>query len=372
MRVDTVTSGDDLLAALHGAADDPYGVVLLDTGLLGDDLAKWMGRLPVSPASTRLLLLADFDEQVRARAAMELGFHVYLTRPVKQSALFNAIMDAVAEPGADVAAPAHGQATPATRSGTILVAEDNPVNQKLVLHQLRHLGYQAQAVGNGREAVDAFAAPPPGTTWGLILMDCQMPECDGFAATAAIRTMEQGSGVHIPIIAMTANAMEGDREVCLRAGMDDYLPKPVNIAQLKEVLERCLPSTAETPAPPPLDRSVLADLRAMVMDSAPEVIDELIDMFLSDTPRLLTAMHEAISSHDPQALRRAAHSCRGASANLGAARLSALCGEIEQLAQLGMLRDAVECLHRVDAEFRRVAHALEGERSTSRAGGQRS
>jgi CheY-like chemotaxis protein/HPt (histidine-containing phosphotransfer) domain-containing protein len=341
---------------------------LIDGDLLDDDPAALVALCGSASSTTRLLLMVDFDEQLRAGSALEAGFRGYLTRPVKQSALLDALVPMVDEPGRASPAPRRQQ-MPAIRPTTILVAEDNPVNQKLALFQLRYLGYQAHAVGNGREAVNAIAAPPPGTTWALILMDCQMPELDGFAATAAIRAAERQTGGHIPIVAMTANAMEGDRETCLHAGMDDYLPKPVNIEQLRQVLERMLLAQPEA-LPVPLEPAVLEELRTMIGDTAPEFVNELIDLFQSDTPELLAKMRKAIAERDTTALRRTAHSGRGTSANLGANRLSELFGELEQSAKSGITGDAMECLARIDAEYQRVADALEYERSIMRASAQ--
>lgn len=251
-------------------------------------------------------------------------------------------------------------------SATILIAEDNPVNQKLALFQLQHLGYQAHVVSNGYEVIDALMAPPAGTTWDVILMDCQMPELDGFAATSAIRAMERQTGGHIPIVAMTANAMEGDRETCLRAGMDDYLPKPTNIAQLRQILESILGPEPEI-LPPSLDRSMLNELRTMVGESAPEFVDELIDLFQTDTPELIATMREAVANRDAATLRRAAHSCRGTSMNLGAGPLSELCSELEQISKRGSIPDAADdFLARISAEYQRVVEALDSERSIAR------
>jgi CheY-like chemotaxis protein len=196
-------------------------------------------------SGTAMILMTGFDQQGIATQALTIGFARYLTKPVRMSQLLDAIATAVA--GTSRASRQQlitqndregGSAqVPAAQGRMILVAEDNPVNQKLALLQLRKLGYQAEAVSNGREAVAAVATD----TYALVLMDCQMPELDGFGATAAIREAEKRGGApRLPIIAMTANAMQGDREACLQAGMDDYVAKPVKTEALRMVLEHWL------------------------------------------------------------------------------------------------------------------------------------
>jgi len=249
----------------------------------------------------------------------------------------------------------------------VLVAEDNPVNQKLILLQLRSLGFRADAVNNGAEAVAALAA----RTYTLVLMDCQMPEMDGFQATAAIRAAEGGEGVHhrqrLPIIAITANAMPGDRERCLAVGMDDYLTKPLLIEQLRSVIERWLPASrsagqAPVVAPTVLDMAVIEELRQLDTDGTPSLVSELIDLYMQDTPTLLEAIRAAIIAQDAMTLRRAAHTCKGSSANLGATELAHLCHELEEQAKSGVPANASEMLTRIEAEYARVTVALEHER----------
>ncbi|HTV75297.1 MAG TPA: response regulator [Candidatus Acidoferrales bacterium] len=228
-----------LMKAAHarGAAFD---AVLVDHVLPGEDAYELAERVRAEPAltATPLILYTAHDEPGRGAEAIRRGFSAYLRKPLRQSTLFDALANAVhpAEAIATPSAPAHPERQ-VHEDALILVAEDNPVNRKVALHQLRKLGFRAHTVENGAEAVAAAAQG----TYDIILMDCQMPELDGFEATRAIRRAELHTGAHIPIVAMTANALEGERNVCLAAGMDDYLSKPVQLLELRAMLERFLP-----------------------------------------------------------------------------------------------------------------------------------
>nr|MDQ6931093.1 response regulator [Candidatus Eremiobacteraeota bacterium] len=185
-----------------------------------------------------LILITAFDEAGRGKDAVNAGFAGYLRKPMRQSSLYDAIAVATHR----LVLPAHPVPPaqhivphpPEMRATRILLAEDHPVNQKLALKQLAKLGYDAHAVNDGLEAVDAVAE----CDYDIVLMDCQMPVIDGFEATRLIRRNETQTGRHVPVVAMTANAMEGDREACLAAGMDDYIAKPVQLKTLRTVLER--------------------------------------------------------------------------------------------------------------------------------------
>ncbi|CAG1013747.1 partial two-component system, NarL family, sensor histidine kinase EvgS, partial [Anaerolineae bacterium] len=204
----------------------------------GRELARAIKQDPAL-ASTHLILLTGFDERGNGEDALNSGFGAYLTKPVRQSHLFDAIAHVVAGDHQERIKPEIKLTTaPALSPASgkhILLAEDNVINQKVALLQLGKLGYTAQTVTNGREAV--HAALNDTNMYALILMDCQMPELDGFDATRAIRKAELLSGRHLPIIAMTANAMEGDRDRCIAAGMDDYISKPVNLDNLNTILQ---------------------------------------------------------------------------------------------------------------------------------------
>jgi signal transduction histidine kinase/CheY-like chemotaxis protein len=264
MRNGSVADGQSALSLLRAAAEagDPYDVAIMDLvmpGMDGSDLARAIAADPAI-ASTQLVLLTAFDYRLEELAAGS-NFAARLQKPVRQSQLFDAIARAV-DPDLRVIAPrpqesrtsvraaglepssaahaAEGPATPLLQTRPILLAEDHPVNQRLARVQLEKLGYTVHLAANGREAVDAVLAQPEG--FAAVLMDCQMPELDGFDATRRIRAAQR-DGWRIPIVAMTANALQGDREACLAAGMDDYISKPVGVDALARVLERWIQVT---------------------------------------------------------------------------------------------------------------------------------
>ena len=233
-------------AALHRLREatregDPYAVALLDMLMPGMDGAELGRRIKESPdlRETRLIILTSIGGQGDRAQLTELGFAGYLTKPLRQSQLREclAVVSGRAEPPSAIM-PRQGLADGTSgsglnkRRGRILLAEDNAINQLVAIQILKKMGYRADAVADGQEAIKALENIP----YDLVLMDCQMPEMDGFEATRAIRKMK----MEIPIIALTANAMKGDRELCLAAGMNDYLSKPVRSAELASVLERWL------------------------------------------------------------------------------------------------------------------------------------
>ncbi|MDO9371890.1 MAG: response regulator [Gammaproteobacteria bacterium] len=262
----------------------------------------------------------------------------------------------------------HVERPPAQSSGLILLVEDNAVNRKLALTQLKKLNMTAHTAENGAEAVAMAQAH----AYALILMDCQMPEMDGYEAARMIRAGEVAHKHHTPIIAMTANAMSGDRKRCLEAGMDDYLAKPVSIEQLRTALERWLPSglnimigdvKVESTAPEvrasPIDKKVLDNIRALQVDGMPDLLSEMIDLYLTDTPPLLNALRQALMQGDVQAVYRTAHSLKSTSAHLGATALSALGMEIEKLGRDGDLAQVSTRLPLIEREYQAVHTALE-------------
>ncbi|MGC8781841.1 MAG: response regulator, partial [Anaerolineae bacterium] len=234
------------------ASGTPYAVVITDLAMPDMDgfaLARAIKRDP-KLADTPVILLTAYDERDQGKRALQAGLSAYLTKPVRQSQLFDALAEAIFGKqragrrdgsGQAAAREATARTAKATDGRLILVAEDNPANAMVIELQLNRLGYQVQRVETGHAAVEAYVAAPD--RYGLILMDIQMPEMDGFSATHAIRQIELTSGRHIPIVALTANAMERDRERCLAAGMDDYIAKPIIQHELRRLLEQWWPAS---------------------------------------------------------------------------------------------------------------------------------
>ncbi len=240
MPTESARNGEEALSLLRRevAAGRPFDIACVDQdmpNMNGFALAAAI-RADASLSRTRLVLVtAHYDKGIESRA-LAAGFSAYLSKPFRQSQLFNCIMRAMKQ--AEPSRPREISLSAAPGQGRILVAEDNNVNQMVTLKQLAKLGYSAHAVSNGKEAIAALAQ----ANYDLVLMDCQMPEMDGFDATRAIRDTETGNGRHIPIIALTAHVMEGDAEKCTAAGMDDYLSKPIDRQTLGELIGKWLKS----------------------------------------------------------------------------------------------------------------------------------
>ncbi len=393
MAGDSVEDGQRALEMLREAAGrgEPYDSAILDMEMPGMDGLELARRIKEDPSisSTRLMMMSSVGRHGEAEEARRTGIEAYLTKPVRQSRLYDTITTIMATPEGD--APTreeekrlvahHGLKEASARSHAhVLVAEDNAVNQKVAVKMLERLGYRADVAANGLEAVEALSRIP----YSAVLMDVQMPEMDGYEATMAIRRREyaeaqqgethrRGGVVRTPIIAMTANAMQGDREKTLEAGMDDYVTKPVKPEELATALERWIPQPdGEAPDPEeatdgvaapggttdPLDRSVLAGLREL---GDQELLTELADLFLEDVPPRLEALREAIEGGDAASVGRAAHALKGSSANMGALRMSTICAELEDAGHSGELEHALVLLGRLEAEFGRVRPALEAE-----------
>jgi len=215
----------------------------------------------------------------------------------------------------------------------VLLVEDNVVNQKIAIHQLNRMGYAVHTVDNGQLAVEATSTLP----YGLVLMDCQMPIMDGFEATRQIRKLEQETGHHIPIVALTANAMQGDRERCLTAGMDDYLAKPITPHALKRVLDQWLPLSSTLPMPPdpPIEAAINLDRLTEIVGDDMALVREMLVMFAAFMDEVLPRLHLAIHTQDIEATCRVAHELKGSSANIGAGPLAELARSIEIQAKSG-------------------------------------
>ena len=283
------------------------------------------------------------------------SFAATIPRPVRPSSLAEALKRAVRGTPTQRAVPVLSDLSRADKPTRILLAEDNVINQKVAMRMLERLGYQAEAVANGLEVLQALERQP----YDIVLMDIQMPEMDGLEATRRIREMQ---AVRQPyIIAMTAHAMKGDREVCMAAGMDDYVPKPVRMEELQVALTQSIGHRKEDSA---LDQQAITELCKLQMEGEPDIVRELGGMFLERTPARIGAMKEALARGDAEALKREAHNLKSSSANLGAMRLSGFCKDLEILGRSGDLQGAQELMDKALMEFERVRTALELEISS--------
>jgi signal transduction histidine kinase/CheY-like chemotaxis protein/HPt (histidine-containing phosphotransfer) domain-containing protein len=353
MTTDEAASAAEALDCMRqsAAAGTPYDLAIVDLNLQATDgleLARTIKAEDVL-AGTRIVVLTSPAERLDPSLMRALGVDACLTKPVKQSALFDAIVASLS--GVILREPETADRPPAAamRAGVrVLVAEDNVVNQKVAVRQLARLGYASDAVANGREAVEAVRRG----TYALILMDIQMPEMDGFAAATEIRRQ----GHRIPIVALTANALAGDRERCLAAGMDDYLSKPIVERELARVLEHFAPGTA--PEQEPLDPEVLEGLRELSRGTD-DFLRDIAAVYLDDTPRRMEEVLNAAARGDAPALAGAVHALKSASGNVGAEVVRKLCARIETSARAGTVdsdrvRDLDREFGRAAAELRRI------------------
>ncbi len=264
--------------------------------------------------------------------------------------------------------------TPGGRMLRVLVAEDNVVNQKVALRMLTRIGCRVDVVANGQEAVDALQRVP----YDIVFMDCNMPELDGFAATAAIRSSE-GNNHHTVIIAMTANALKGDREKCLSSGMDDYISKPVSQKELAGVVGRwsATPSPAAQPVPeknpaveemPAIDASRLDELAELGDEEDPHWLTTILQRFEEDASSRVVKLVVAAETGNAKDLEQVAHALKGSCGNVGATTMAAIAHQLQILARSGTVDGAGDLIAALEREFARVkadlgAYATEREQA---------
>src|SRR5712691_8641718 len=330
--------GPSALAAMERALkeDKPFPLVLLDAQMPDMDgfaVAEQIRSRPDLAGATIMMLTSDRHAGDAARCR-ELGIAACLTKPITQSDLLDAILRVLCR--RILTAPQQlrdnrDTLPPPDRVLRILLVEDSPVNQALAVRLLEKRGHEVEVANNGREGLEAWGKSGPGR-FDAVLMDVQMPEMDGFEATAAIRAREKATGRHQPIIAMTAHAMKGDKERCLEAGMDGYVSKPVRAKDLFDEIKKHVPSaeapptetSAKPPSPeatPPVRKSADGLDRATLMERLEGdagLLAEMVGLFLQDYPRLLAAMREAAARGDAKSLERAAHTLKGAVSNFAA------------------------------------------------------
>jgi PAS domain S-box-containing protein len=368
---DEADSGIRALELLRSAAAEgtPYDLAILDfmmPGMDGFELARAIKSEPAL-ASVRMVLLTSFGQRGDGATAHEAGIAAYLTKPVRQSQLFDCLANVVSQStrpeaaillvGENSLVTKHtlAEANPMSNK-IILLAEDNIVNQKVAVRQLQKLGYRADTVANGREAVEALGRIP----YDLVFMDCQMPEMDGYEATAEIRRLE-GEAKHTPIVAMTAHALQGDREKCIAAGMDDYVSKPVKVEELIRVLDACFAEVAKDEArvkiasnAPPVDVVRFHE----AMGDSPEEFSEILEIYVTHMSESLEKLDEALISRDHRAVESIAHNCVGTSANCGMTAVIESLRELEEAGHAAHLENASPLVAQTRLGFERIREFL--------------
>jgi CheY-like chemotaxis protein len=390
MKPTLADGGTAALEALRQGAGsgEPFRLVLLDLmmpDLDGFTVAERIRQDPRLTTATILMLTSGWQKGEAGRCR-DLGVAACLIKPIHQAELLDAILGALGVSRA-VASPAAAVSPARTGRGLrILLGEDNPVNQAVIVRMLQKQGHAVTVAGNGKEALEKLHAPPgardcrlqiekpnPGMRFSqsaicnlqsaipfdLVLMDVQMPEMDGFEATARIRQAEAGTSRRLPIVALTAHALKGDREKCLAAGMDAYLAKPVQAAELAGVIdslvgEEPVKREAAREAAPAFDRaSALAQL-----DGDEALLAEVAELFLSDCPRRLETIRTALAGGDGATLTQAAHALKGAVRYLGATEAAEAAQRLELTATEGNLAAAAETLRALEREIDRLTPAL--------------
>ena len=371
VKTTTAASGEEALGLLEQG--NQYDICILDMQMPGMDglmTAEHIRQIDSAQNMPMVMLTSLGYKENDARIGM---FSAFLTKPVKASQLYNTLVTVLSETRPRSIAERKGLQTSTTQSDfdehlaeklplRILLAEDNVTNQKLALLILERLGYRADVAANGFEVVDAVQRQH----YDVVLMDMHMPEMDGISATQRIRTIT--SSEHRPyIIAMTANAMQGDRERCLMAGMDDYVSKPIVVRALIEALKRSRPAeTGEQvrmrveKAPPTdtLNESMLKQLRMMLGKRADAMFPGLVESYLEDASGLIASALSALQAEDSEALRRAAHTLKSTSANFGVWKVSEACQKLEDLAKAGSLTGAGEIIASIQVNQQHAAQAL--------------
>ena len=370
----------DMLRAA-AARGESYDIALLDwhmPDMDGIELARCIQNTPeIPPLRLVMLSSAAFDQE--SAKAMQVGIHSYHSKPVKQEVLFNCLNTALG----DLVKPKGGALRSANfvadevlfNNSQILLAEDNPVNQEVAKAMLEKLGCNVTVVPDGQQAVNAVL----NSDFDLLLMDCHMPVMDGFSATQQIRKMEKldpgRKAVHI--IALTANVEKGAQDMCRVSGMDDYMSKPFELRQLRDMLTRWLMLGSDITAVKAtsisdiaaevdttqivLSREPLENLQAIQQPGMPCLLTRVINCYLEESPELLKSIRQAVGQHDGTALAEAAHSLKSSSANLGALQMSELCRNLEILGKEGGTEAACLELRRLATVYDTASSALSDE-----------
>ena len=366
MSPESVAGASAAIGVLERAQSEgkAFPLVILDVQMPEMDgfaLAEWI-KQNAALRDTMIVMLSSSGQPGDGARCRQLGMAGYLTKPIHQSELLEAIVAAMSRRGQtqQPSLVTRHSLREGRRKGRVLLAEDNAVNRQLAARLLEKNGYNVIVATNGLETVAAAKQECA----DLILMDIQMPEMDGLEATVAIREREKTTGKHVPIIAMTAHAMKGDRERCMAAGMDGYLTKPIQTQELLDALETHLSRhdpvfPAEEVAPAALEPVFDAAAALERVGGDRELLSEIAGLFEGEYPQLLGALREAIARQDTPALERAAHTLKGAVGNFAASAAFAAAQELESIGRQGNTERASELLASLETEVGRLQKALE-------------
>ena len=378
MRVTCAEGGEEALQRMAQAVEAgvPFQLAVLDRHMPKMDGLHLARAIHTDPqlASTRLVMLTSnytsADQQTRQKA----GILRCINKPIRRADLFRVVSSVLtvepssADPQLQKSASAH-----ASVLGTVLLVEDNRVNQQVALAMLAKLGIQMALANDGKKAVEMVKD----RDFDLVLMDCQMPVMDGYEATAAIRALPAGRGEQLPIIALTANAMQGDRQKCLEAGMDDFLSKPYSLSQLQTTLLRWLSAAKQvkaadaSPQPdhpvqpdsvasaPALNLKVLEALRELDPEGGMGLAHQIMQTFLESAQQRVDHIEQAIASGDSETLGQAAHALKSSTANVGAETLSGLYKQLEKLGREHRINEANDLLDEVRREHQRAVSDMQ-------------
>jgi CheY-like chemotaxis protein/HPt (histidine-containing phosphotransfer) domain-containing protein len=332
---------------------DPFDIAILDMHMPemdGMTLAKEIRK----HRDARALPLVMLTSLGRREVGSDLyDFAAFMSKPIKQSQLFNTLLSVFgAQPIVAKPAPTASQfdATMGTRLPLrILLAEDHAINQKLALQMLKKMGYRADVAANGLEVLDAIARQP----YDVVLMDIHMPEMDGLEATRRLRQQAPNSN-RLYIVAMTANAMQGDKEICLEAGMNDYISKPVQVNELQTALERAAIHAATPVETQAIDWTVVENLRLLQEDGQEDFAQSMIDLYLQTTPPLIESIQTAVAQGNAAELQHAAHTLKGNSSSLGVSQVADLCKRLEMLGRGGSVDGAALLLEELKRAWARA------------------
>jgi signal transduction histidine kinase/CheY-like chemotaxis protein/HPt (histidine-containing phosphotransfer) domain-containing protein len=373
VEVIAVDTSDAALAEL-GADGARFDLALVDDEMPVMDGIELARHIRGDPrwSGLRLILLSSHDDHDGGSERAQL-FAAVLTKPLRRSQLFSSVSRVMTLQGTAGDPPPAGSAPASPPPGVraaprILLVEDNPVNREVAVGMLESLGCKTDAAENGRLAIEAMDT----SSYDAVLMDCQMPVMDGLTATGEIRRREQTSGAaRVPVIALTANAMEGDRERCLAAGMDDFLSKPFTQQQLATLLRRWLALRAlpeserrDLSRVPLIDAVVLRNIAAL---AKPALLNSMIDLYMQHSPGLIGAIETAAANMQADALSQAVHTLKSSTANLGGTRLATVAKECEVLVREGGITQAAPIVLRIRREYQEFCDALLRERSTNAA-----